>query len=207
MSNYPSHAREDAPSRTSSAYDLGVMPMGQSPLLIVIDVQREYTTPGRPFYLNGIEESLENCRRVLAHARTMSWPIAHIRHVQDGQLFNGSMPFSRFVEGFEPLPAEMVFTKHNFSCYSNDEFSRLMRSTNGERIYVIGYNSLMCCLSTIVAAFHEGHRMTFVADSSLARSTKSGNEAEAHRYATDIISIYADLATTDEVLFGDHTAN
>ena len=175
-------------------------PMGATPLLVMIDVQREYVTSGRPFFLNHIGPSLENCRRLLAHARSYSWPVAHVRHVQNGHLFNGALPYSRFVDGFEPKPDEMVFTKGNLSCYSSDEFSRLMRSAQGERIYVAGYNSLMCCLSTIVEGFHRGHRMTFVSDASLARATKHADEVEAHLHATDIISIYADVVRTGDVV-------
>ena len=43
--------------------------MLETPLLIAIDIQREYITPGRPYCLNGVDESLENCRDILAHAR------------------------------------------------------------------------------------------------------------------------------------------
>ena len=174
--------------------------MGDSPMLVMIDVQREYATPGRPFYLKEMAPSLENCRRLLAHARASSWPVAHVRHVQDGQLFNGALPSSRFIQGFEPKPDEMVFTKGNLSCYSNDEFSRLMRAACGDRVYIAGYNSLMCCLSTVVEGFHRGHRLTFVSDASLARATKHADELEAHLHATDIISIYAEVVNTLDVL-------
>ena len=118
------------------------------PLLVAIDIQREYTTQGRRYYINGVEPSLENCRKVLSHARGQRWPVAHVRHVQGGHLFNETMPYSRFVEGFEPLPHEFVFTKNNFSCYSNAAFSDLLESARRGTVYIIGYNSLMCCLST-----------------------------------------------------------
>ena len=52
------------------------------PLLIAIDIQREYTPVGRPYYINGVEPSVENCRRILSHARDQRWPVAHVRHVQ-----------------------------------------------------------------------------------------------------------------------------
>ena len=172
----------------------------RTPILINIDIQREYTTQGRPFYLNGIEPSLRNCRRLLRHARASSWPVIHVRHIQKkGHLFDEAMEFSRFVEGFEPLPNEPVFTKSNLSCYSDPAFGRMMESACHDRVYVAGYNSLMCCLSTLVDAFHRGHRLNYVADASLARATKSADEAEAHRHATEILSIYADIVSTDQV--------
>jgi ureidoacrylate peracid hydrolase len=176
----------------------------RTPILINIDIQREYTTPGRPFHLAGIEASLRNCRRLLRHARTNRWPVMHVRHVQTtGHLFGEGMEFSRFVEGFEPLPNEPVFTKSNLSCYSDEGFRRMMDGAHQDQVFVAGYNSLMCCLSTLVDAFHRGHRLHYVADASLARATRCADEAEAHRHATEILSIYADIVTTDEVLAVD----
>jgi ureidoacrylate peracid hydrolase len=176
------------------------MPM-RTPILVNIDIQREYTTPGRPFYLTGIEPSLRNCGLLLLHARDGSWPVIHVRHIQKkGHLFDEAMEFSRFVEGFEPLPSEPVFTKSNLSCYSDEGFSRMMESAYHDQVYIVGYNSLMCCLSTLVDAFHRGHRLNYVADASLARATRSADEQEAHRHATEILSIYANIVATDEVL-------
>jgi nicotinamidase-related amidase len=76
----------------------------------------------------------------------------------------------------------------------------MMESAYHDQVYIAGYNSLMCCLSTLVDAFHRGHRLNFVADASLARKTKSADEHEAHRHATDILSIYANIVTTEQVL-------
>jgi hypothetical protein len=42
--------------------------------------------------------------------------------------------------------------------------------------------------------------MTFVADASLARATEHADEGEAHVHATDIISIYANVVNTADVL-------
>jgi ureidoacrylate peracid hydrolase len=179
--------------------------MLETPLLIAIDIQREYITPGRPYCLNGVDESLENCRDILAHARARRWQIAHVRHVQPGPLFNENHAATQFVKGFEPLPHEYLFTKNNFSAYSNTGFARFMEHSRPEQVYIIGYNSLMCCLSTIIEGYHRGHELTFVKDASLARATPAANEAEAHVHATHIISFYANVMAADEVM-GDVTA-
>lgn len=177
------------------------------PLVVAIDIQREYTTKGRPFYLNGIEESLENCRAILSHARVQRWPVAHIRHIQKGHVFSDSNPCSRFVEGFEPFPHEFVFTKSNFSCYSCRGFEKFMEWSRADRIFVIGYNSLMCCLSTILDGYNRGHELTFVHDASLARPTPNADEFSAHLHATDIIGLYTDVVRTADVLaIGERTA-
>ncbi len=38
-------------------------------VLVLIDIQKEYTTPGRAFSLKGIEQSLSNAKRILDFAR------------------------------------------------------------------------------------------------------------------------------------------
>lgn len=173
--------------------------LSRARILVLIDVQREYTTPGRPFHLRGIEEPIARCRDLLAHARENQWPVAHIRHIQTGHLFNPDLPYSRFVEGFEPLPHEMVFTKGNLSCFSAAEFARFMETARTDQVFIAGFNAAMCCLSTIVDGFHRGHRFSFVQDASLARPTPHADERQAHIHVTDVISIYADITDTSSV--------
>jgi nicotinamidase-related amidase len=170
------------------------------PLLLVIDVQQEYTTKGRPYYLHGHETSLGNCRRILNHGRAHGWTIAHVRHEQPGPVFGPHQKATQFVKGFEPLPHEPLFTKNNFSCYSNPGFERFMEASRAERIYIVGYNSLMCCLATIIEGYHRGHDLTFVKDASLARATPDADERTAHLHVTNIVSFYANVTTTAEVL-------
>ena len=55
-------------------------------VLVLVDVQKEYITEGRPFCLETIGESLENLRRLLAHGRKMGWKIVHMRHQQNAVL-------------------------------------------------------------------------------------------------------------------------
>ena len=173
---------------------------GETPLLIAIEIQREYTTPGRPYFMEGIDESLENCRRILAHARDQNWTVAHVRHEQPGSVFGQSHTATQFVKGFEPLPHEYLFTKGNFSCYSDPGFEKFMETSRPEQVYLIGYSSPMCCLSTIVEGYHRGHELSFVTDASLARATPNAEEKTAHMHATHIISFYANLVETSEVI-------
>ena len=172
----------------------------KSPVVVAIDIQQEYTTAGRPFYLAGIEPSLENCRRILRHARTKGWPVIHVRHLQAGAVFNPDEPHSRFVSGFEPEAGEPVVTKSRLSSYSNEEFGRLIDGCGGSELLVIGYGSPMCCLATIVAGAVFGHKFSFVHDASWARAISGSTEQDVHESATRILSIHAKLVSTAEVL-------
>lgn len=170
-------------------------------ILVVIDVQKEYTAPGRPFYLEQAGPSLKTAKKVLDTARDLAWPIVHVRHVQDGEIFNAKSPNSDYVEDFRPRAGEKEIVKSDFSCYSSPDFAKMAAAELKNEFVVIGYGSTMCCLSTIVDGYHRGQKFVFVKDASSAKKTASLDELSAHRAATDIISIYAKVVGADE-LFG-----
>jgi ureidoacrylate peracid hydrolase len=172
-----------------------------SPTLVVIDVQKEYITPGRPFYLSGIEPSLSNARRLLEHARAEGWSIIHVQHLQDGAVFNRDDPASGFIESFEPFAAELHVKKDKLSAFTNPQFAAAIEAADSADIFVMGYGSTMCCLATVVDAPLYGRKLTFVHDASWARAPGPAfNEAETHRHATAIIGIHGKLATVEQVM-------
>lgn len=170
-----------------------------APTLVLIDIQREYIAAGRPFNLAGIGPSLDRCRALLAHARASGWQIVHVQHL------NASGPFARgsdeaaFIAGFEPLAGERHIVKSKLSCFTSDDFTRMVAEAGDGEILIAGYGSTMCCLATAVDATLFGRKLTFVHDASWARVPGPGfTEAETHRHATAILGIHAKLMTTDE---------
>lgn len=173
------------------------------PILILIDIQREYTTKDRPFYLNNIEKSLQNCKNILAFARENTWEIIHIKHLKmSAPIFNPNSEFSEFAEGFEPITGEKIFIKDLYSCYSSKEFSKLMEENKNSEVIIIGYNSIMCCLSTVIEGYHRRHNLLFVEDASLAKSTPEFSEEDMHVHSISLIKTanYAKVIKTDDII-------
>jgi len=169
----------------------------QSPILVVIDVQKEYTTRGRPYFINGIQPSLKRARAVLTRARSEGWQVVHVRHLQDGDLFGRGSPYSGFVNGFEPLKGELEIVKEDYSCYSAPAFARLMKASLRQPVFVIGYGSTKCCLATIVDGYHRGQKFHFVRDASNAKRSDRFGEKALHKYATDILESYCTVVETE----------
>ena len=170
-------------------------------VLVLIDVQQEYVTSGRPFHLKGIAPSLQNIWHLLAHARSHSWSIIHVRHVQDGPVFARDNALSDFVEGFGPRAGETVVIKSKLSAFTQPEFAVALDAAGTGEVFVVGYGSTMCCLATIVDAPLFGRRLTFVHDASWARAPDAGfDEAQTHRHATAILAIHGKLASTADLL-------
>lgn len=177
------------------------MPKANLPTLVVIDIQKEYVTPGRPFNLTGIGPSLLNARQLLQHARGGHWSVVHVQHLQEGAVFNRDAPESGFIEGFEPLENEPLIQKSKLSAFTNPDFEAALEAAGSTEVFVIGYGSTMCCLATIVDAALYGRKLTFVHDASWARAPgASFDEAETHRHATAILGIHGKLATVENVI-------
>ena len=177
-----------------------------SNILIIIDIQKEYITLGRPFHLNGIDDSLTRASAALKFARDNGWDIVHVQHSngEHAEKFNPTTEHYDFVEGFEPIQGEMHFIKNDFSCYASREFSLYMdkKSLEGSNVYVMGYNSVMCCLSTLEEARRKGHKMNFINDASLAKRLDGLDEIESHKV---MLSIYrakglASITSVNEVM-------
>ena len=169
-------------------------------ILCVIDIQKEYSTCGRPFFIEDIELSLANAKLLLEFARKNKWDIIHVQHLQAGNIFSKSDIHAEFVKGFEPKSTELHIVKENFSCFSNLEFSSYLNKNKNSQIYVIGYGSTMCCLSTIIEGYHRGFKLTFVDDASGAKPTVKIPSKHLHDAATEIISTFAQVVKTDLIL-------
>jgi ureidoacrylate peracid hydrolase len=166
--------------------------------LIVIDIQREYITPGRPFHISSIGPSLEKAYSMLQCARSQGWPIAHVQHLQDGDLFNRSAATSDFVDGFMPEHGETIAVKGNFSSFSSPEFVKFTAEHADHEFLVIGYGTTMCCLSTIVDGYHRGYRYALVEDACAARSVRGHSEVAMHEHAVATLATFARVTSTGQ---------
>ncbi|MCS1350244.1 cysteine hydrolase [Mechercharimyces sp. CAU 1602] len=173
--------------------------MEKKKALIMIDVQKEYITDGRPFCIETIGPSLEKAKEALEHARDEGWTILHVRHLQEGSIFHPDSEYSQFVSGFEPLPDEHSFIKGDFSCFSSNEFKEFMESLKGHDIYIAGYGSTMCCLATIIDGYHRGFTFTFIHDASSSKRSDQFDEVTRHQHVIDHLSTFAQMVTTAEV--------
>lgn len=165
------------------------------PVLIVIDIQREYVTDGRPFRIKSIDASLGKAKIMLDHARANGWIVCHVHHVQDSGVFARGSEFVKPVVGFEPKAGEQIFEKGNFSCYSSKDYASFMGQNRDSEMVVIGYGSTMCCLSTIIEGYHLGHHMTFVKDASAAKASAEVSEEDNHRVMSDALKTFASVKT------------
>ena len=165
--------------------------------LVVIDIQREYIAPGRRFQIQGIGPSLKNAYTMLRFARNQGWPIVHVQHLQDGDLFNRTSDTSDFIDGFVPEAGEVLAVKGNYSSFSSPDFVKFVAAHPDHELVVVGYGTTMCCLSTIVDGYHRGHRFALVEDATAARAARGHSEASMHDHAVATLEPFARLTRTE----------
>jgi nicotinamidase-related amidase len=162
-----------------------------------VDLQQEYVAAPRLLAIPGIERALDNCRKVLEHARRIGLPVAFVRMLSESAFFNRATPFVRWIEGFEPHRNEMIFERSSPSCYACEPFSALMNQSRGG-IVLAGFAGESSCLSTLIDAFHRNHKVTYLCDASASHALEEVPADEIHRTVSKISGLYGDVYETDD---------
>ena len=167
------------------------------PIVVFVDMQQEYVAAPRLLAISGIDRALDNCRKVLDHARRIGLPVAFVRMLNESAFFNRATPFARWIEGFEPYRNEMIFERGSPSCYSCEPFTALMNQSRGGMV-LVGFAGESSCLSTLIDAFHRNHKVTYLYDASASHALDDVSAGEIHRAVSKISGLYGDVHETDD---------
>jgi nicotinamidase-related amidase len=160
-------------------------------------MQQEYLAKPRLFAISEIDRALDNCRKVLNHAREIGLPVAFMRLLSEQAFFNRATPFVRWIEGFEPYRNEMVFERSSPSCYSCEPFMALMNQSRGG-IVLAGFAGESACLSTLIDAFHRNHKVTYLCDASASHALEDVPADDIHRAVSKISGLYGEVYETTD---------
>jgi nicotinamidase-related amidase len=69
------------------------------PIVVFVGMQQEYVAAPRLLANSGIDRALDNCRKVLDHARRIGLPVAFVRMLRESAFFSRATPFARWIEG------------------------------------------------------------------------------------------------------------
>jgi len=165
------------------------------PTLVLLDLQQEYIASPRLYSIPQAEKALENCRLSLAHSRRVGLPFAFLRMIGRSPFFNPALSYSNWIPGFEPLTTEMVFERSKPSCYANREFAHAMTEGGGHFV-LAGFSGEAGCLATAVEAFHQGHRVTYLADAAASLGLGQIPATTVHETVAQLIGLYGEVTTT-----------
>jgi nicotinamidase-related amidase len=167
------------------------------PTVVFVDMQQEYVAAPRLLAIPEIGPALANCRRILDHSRNMGLPIAFVRLLDDSAFFNRATPFVRWIEGFEPHRNEMIFERSSPSCYSSELFASLMNQNRGG-VVLACFAGESACLSTLIDAYHRGHKIAYLVDASASHALDDMTAYEVHRAISKLSGVYGDVYETSD---------
>jgi nicotinamidase-related amidase len=171
------------------------------PTLVLVDMQQEYIAAPRGLAIANAAPALENCALALKSARAAGLPIAHVRWTGRSNFFNPATPFAKWIDGFFPLGSEMIFERSRPSCYASNSFAEIMEGGEGEFV-LAGFAGESACLSTLIDAFHRGHRVTYLADASASHALEDFDSSEAHRMVLNLARLYGRVVQTRDWIAG-----
>ncbi|MCJ2015654.1 cysteine hydrolase [Methylobacterium sp. J-076] len=164
------------------------------PVLVLMDMQREYAVPGRPHALPGIEPALANCRRAVTHARSVGIPVAYLRWI-GASTFQAGSRFARWIEGFEPQGCDALFDRDRPSAFASPAFA-----DSAERgavpLVLAGFSGEAACLATAIDGFHRGLEIVFLGDASASHGLADLPSDTVHHAVCEMMRAFADVTDT-----------
>jgi nicotinamidase-related amidase len=143
----------------------------ESPVLLLIDVQREYFTRESPLWIPDGPQVLEQLAGLLEVARQASVPVVHVQH-HEGR---GSEVFATGTAAVEtmpevaPLPEELVVLKRLPGSFDGTQLDDVLESLHARTLIIGGFMTHMCCDTTAREAHARGLDVRFLTDGTATR--------------------------------------
>lgn len=183
---------------------------GERPAVLVIDFIRAYTTPGAPFFGQGVVDGVRESVPLLAAARAAGVPVLYSQvyyHPSgaDGGLFVKKVPALRMLVAGEPLaeidpaikpePADIVFSKNYPSCFFGTTLAPTLFGLGVDTLILIGCSTSGCVRATAIDAIQYGFKVV-VPRECVGDRHQSPHEANLF----DINAKYGDVLPKAEVI-------
>jgi nicotinamidase-related amidase len=151
-----------------------VMGLGNQPCpwkdsaLVMIDCQNTYRRG--IMQLTGVEEAIEEAKRLLDRARNAGTPIFHVMHdAGPGSPYDITAEIGQIADPVAPRANEPVIVKHYPNSFVGTELDALLRERAIQNLILAGFMTHMCVNSTARGAFNLGYRPTVVANATATR--------------------------------------
>jgi nicotinamidase-related amidase len=165
------------------------MPSSAPSALLLIDMQKESR-----YGIEGVDEAVAAAEGVVAACRAGGMPVVFTRHVnrRDGVAvsldevfdpeglpvyYRADTDAATILDALEPQPEDVVVDKHRWSGFHGTSLDLILRSLGVRELFVGGFTTDCCVLTTVHDAYARDYRVSLVPDMCAATST------DAHRAA------------------------
>lgn len=163
--------------------------------LIIIDAQNTYCEG--VMKLDGMDEALAECRRLLDRFRQAGRPVFHVQHdAGPGTPYDVNSHIGQIVDLLAPAPGEPVITKNFPNSFSHTELDALLQQKGVKNLILVGFMSHMCVSSTARGGFDLGYRPTVVASATATRALPfkaTGEVVSSHQVHVAALAALSDL--------------
>lgn len=162
--------------------------------LVLIDCQNTYRRG--VMQLEGVEEALAECRKLLDRYRAAGRPVIHIQHnAGPGSPYDLNDDIGAIADVVAPREGEPVVVKQYPSSFEKTNLDALLKARGVTDLAIAGFMTHVCVNSTARAAFNHGYRATVVGDATATRSlaTPSGEELPARALQAASLTALSDI--------------
>lgn len=176
-------------------------------VVIVIDLQRDYTETGK-LPLTGIGPALRETARLLERARAAGTPIIHIRQVspRGRGAFETGTPGADFASEVTPLAGELVIEKRLPNAFAGTTLAETLARLGRKELILAGAMTHMCVSATARSALDHGYHASVVSAACATRDLPAVDDglipaADVHRVAlAELADRFATVVCTVEDL-------
>jgi ureidoacrylate peracid hydrolase len=187
---------------------------------IVVDLQNGFMAPGAVSELAAAREIVPNVNRISQALRAAGGLVVYIQNTFDAEAIATWPTFfehfmsperrDRMIEAFTPgnegheiwpglevLPGDLKVRKRRFGAFvpGSSDLHEILQARGIETLIITGTVTNVCCESTARDAMMMNYKVVFVADGNSAN-----NDAEHNATLSSLAMIFADVATTEEVV-------
>lgn len=174
--------------------------------LLIIDVQLGLDNPA--FGERNNPQAEARMAQLLAHWRTHSWPVLHVRHdsVEPNSALRPELPGNAIKPEVLPIDGEPLFTKSVNSAFIGTGLEHHLRAAGIEQLVVVGLTTDHCVSTSVRMAANLGFDVTLVSDgtATFERTAPDGAHFSAEQmHGVNLASLngeFCRVLTTEAVL-------
>lgn len=178
------------------------------PVLVLIDIQRDYF-PGGRFPLVGPDAAADRAAELLGAFRGSELPVVHVRHESSGSggFLEAGTPGAEIDSRVAPRDGEVVLVKHHPNAFHDGALASALSPFAGRPLVVAGMMTSMCVDASVRAAADLGWAVTVAADACAAPDLAHGGVAvpgaQVHAaFLAALASAYAEVLPVHDVIAG-----
>ncbi len=188
----------------------GKVGFGQSPVIIVIDFVRAYTTVGSPLYAADVSNAVLETSGLMRLARSKNIPVIFTKVCYHASLLDGGLfvkkipvlktlipgePMGEIVQELRPGAEELVITKQYASAFFATHLSSTLQAMGCDTLILTGCSTSGCVRATAVDGMQHGYRVI------VPRECVADRSIEPHESNLfDIDSKYGDVVAKAAVV-------